>query len=82
MTEKLYLVGRAQAMFGDMLRLRRGGCRQGITSMYIDVHGRAARCSNVRQRLPYRGLLATWRELACPPDKWQPEPCILRGLLK
>jgi len=62
--------------------LRRGGCRQGITSMYIDVHGRAARCSNVRQRLPYRGLLATWRELACPPDKWQPEPCILRGLLK
>ena len=37
----------------------------------------AARCSNARQRHPYRGLLPTWRELACPPDRWQPEPCIL-----
>lgn len=62
--------------------LRQGGCRQGVTSMYIDVHEQVARCSNVRQRHPYRGLLPTWRELACPPDRWQPEPCILRGPVK
>ena len=57
--------------------LRAQQCRQGVTSMYIDVQKRAARCSNVEKRLPYGGLIAAWERLACPPDRWQPEPCIL-----
>jgi len=55
-------------------------CRQGITSMYVDAHGRAARCSNVAERIRYTGLVSTWQQLASPPDEWEPKPCIVESM--